>query len=103
MTKNINVQKFAGEFAENKDVAKKMRVEKIMTALSRGSEVVLDFKGVDGATQSFIHALISEPIRKFRNIAFDSLIYKNTNEDIREIISIVYRYMQESLDGNRED
>jgi len=103
MTKIINMSKFTGDFAENKDVAKKLRVEKIMTALSRGSKVVIDFRGINGATQSFIHALISEPIRKFRDIAFDNLVYKNANEDIREIISIVYRYMQESLDADGEN
>ena len=102
MIKNINMKRVVGEFAENKDVAKRLRVGKIIPALSKGNEIVLDFKGVNGATQSFIHALISEPIRKFRNIAFDSLVYKNANEDIREIISIVYRYMQESLDGSSQ-
>jgi hypothetical protein len=73
-----------------------------MPALSKGYEVVVDFGGISGATQSFIHALISDPIREFRNVAFDKLLYRNANADIREIISIVYRYMQESLDGNDE-
>lgn len=102
MRKVINMQKVAGDFAENKDIAKKLRIEKIMPALSKGDEVILDFEGVSGATQSFIHALISDPIRELKNVAFDNLAYKNTNDDIREIISIVYRYMQESLDGSSE-
>lgn len=92
-----------GDFAENKDIAKKLRIETIMPALSKGDEVVLDFDGISGATQSFIHALISEPICELRNVAFDNLVYKNANDDIREIITIVYRYMQESLDGNDGD
>ncbi len=94
--------KVAGEFGENKDIAKKLRIEKIMPALSDGNEVILDFAGVSGATQSFIHALISDPIRELKDITFKNLVYKNANNDIREIISIVYRYMQESLDGNNE-
>ncbi|MDR3298296.1 MAG: STAS-like domain-containing protein [Candidatus Nomurabacteria bacterium] len=92
------MRELIGDFAENKDKAKKIRIEQIMPALSREEEVSLDFNGVDGATQSFIHALISQPIREFGNLAFDNLVYKNANDDIREIISIVYRYMQESLD-----
>ncbi len=96
------MRKVAGDFAENKDIAKKLRIEKIMPALSKGDEVILDFDGVSGATQSFIHALISDPIRALKNVAFDNLAYKNANDDIREIISIVYRYMQESLNGNSE-
>ena len=102
MKKVINMRKLAGDFAENKDIAKKLRIEKIIPALSKGDEVILDFDEVSGATQSFIHALISDPIRKLKNVAFDNLAYKNANDDIREIISIVYRYMQESLDGNSE-
>lgn len=97
MKKIIHMRKLIGDFAENKDVAKKIRVEQIMPALSRGNEVEMDFDGVNGATQSFIHALISDPIREFRDVAFDNLAYKNTDDDIRAVISIVYRYMQESL------
>lgn len=97
------MRKLAGDFAENKDIAKKLRIEKIMPALSKGDEIILDFDGVTGATQSFIHALISDPIRELKDVAFNNLAYKNTNADIREIISIVYRYMQESLDGSKEN
>lgn len=97
------MRKVAGDFAENKDIAKNLRIETIMPALSKGNEVILDFDGVSGATQSFIHALISDPIRELKDVAFDNLAYKNANDDIREIISIVYRYMQESLSGSNED
>lgn len=97
--KIIVINDFVGNFAENKDVAKKLRINTIMPALAKNEEILLDFAGVLGATQSFIHALISDPIRDFREVAFDNLAYKNTNNDIREVISIVYRYMQESLDA----
>jgi hypothetical protein len=100
MKKIIKLKQIAGDFAENKDIAKKIRMEKLIPVLKKGDYVVFDFAGVTGATQSFIHALISDPIRELRNVAFDHLIYKNANKDIQEIISIVYRYMQESLDGD---
>ena len=103
MKKIITMRKMVNDFAENKDIAKKLRIEEIMPALSRGDEVILDFDGVGGATQSFIHALISDPIRKLKDATFDNLMYQNTNNDMREIISIVYRYMQESLDMNRDE
>ena len=92
----IHLQPVVGSFAENKEKAKELRVNKIMPTLAQRKKVTLDFKGVDGATQSFIHALISDPIRKY---AYDKLYYKNINEDVKEIVSTVYRYMQESLDG----
>ena len=103
MKKNIKMRKIVGEFAENKDIAKKLRIEEIMPSLSNGDEVILDFNGISGATQSFIHALISDPIRELKDIAFENLVYKNANDDVREVISIVYRYMRESLAGNEDN
>lgn len=98
MKKTIKLKKIVRNFAENKDLAQKLRTEIILPALQDGEDVIIDFKNVDGATQSFIHALISEPIHKYKAIAFEKLLYKNANEDIQEIISIVYRYLQESFD-----
>ena len=100
MRDRIEILKLAGSFAENKEVAKRIRIKNIIPALTLGDEIELDFTGVSGATQSFMHALISDPIREFREIAFENLYYKNANEDIQKIISIVYRYMQESLSDN---
>jgi hypothetical protein len=89
----------AGEFAENKDIAKSLRIKKIMPALADGNDVIFDFAGVSGATQSFIHALVSEPIREFTDIVFDKLVFENCNKNIRAVLEIVYEYMQEALDG----
>ena len=94
----IELKKLIGEFAENKDIAKKIRVDQIMPALATGKTVVLDFSGVSGTTQSFIHALISEPIRQFRDKALDKIEYKNCSDIVKEIIKTVSEYMQESLD-----
>lgn len=91
-----------GQFAENKEKAREIRIRQILPGLKDGKKITLDFNEVEGATQSFIHALISEAIRRYRGLAYDKLFYKNTNEDIQEIISTVYNYMQESLDGNED-
>ncbi|MEK9145610.1 MAG: STAS-like domain-containing protein [Elusimicrobiota bacterium] len=85
----------AGAFAENKDTARDIRIQEVLPALDREEEVVLDFSRVDAATQSFIHALISEPIRKHGSKAFDRIAFKSCNETIRKIIGIVADYMQE--------
>lgn len=86
-----------GDFAENKEIAKQLREKIILPALSEGEEITIDFEGVDGVTQSFVHALISDVIRQYRETAFDNLFFAGANADVRKIISIVYRYMQESL------
>jgi hypothetical protein len=93
--KQIDILKRAGAFAENKDIAKNIRIEEIMPALSNNEEVILNFKGVDAATQSFIHALISDVIRKHGGEILDKISFKSCNETIRKIINIVVDYMQD--------
>ncbi len=93
----IEMRDLIGEFAENKDIVKDLRVNHLLPALANNRAITFDFKGVKGATQSFIHALVSDAIRKYPDIIFDNVFYRNANEEIQKIITIVYRYMQESL------
>ncbi|NQU83511.1 MAG: STAS-like domain-containing protein [Parcubacteria group bacterium] len=85
-----------GPFAENKDLARDIRLKKIIPALEKNQDIVLDFKKIDAATQSFIHALISDLIRKYGNEILDKIRFKSCSETVREIITIVVNYMQES-------
>ena len=91
----ISIGAKAGAFAENKDTAKEIRVGEILPALKRGEDVVLDFAGVDAATQSFVHALISDVFRRYGAEALDRVAFKSCNETVRKIIGIVADYMQE--------
>lgn len=94
---DIPIRARAGVFAENKDVARDLRVREIMPALERGEEVVLDFAGVDDATQSFIHALISDPMRVHGPEVLDRVSFRSCNDIVRKVIGIVVDYMQEGL------
>lgn len=85
-----------GTFAENKDKAREIRLKKIIPALEGKKEIVLDFEKVEGATQSFIHALISDLIRKYGSEILDKISFKSCNETVKKIITIVIAYMQES-------
>jgi hypothetical protein len=93
----IDVHAVAGDFAEDKDVAKRLRIEQITPGLARGDEVRISFEGVSLATQSFLHALISEAIRKSNGEALDHLIFTGANKSIQNLISIVVEYSQEAL------
>lgn len=93
---HIKLFEAVGSFAENKDVAKDIRLKKIIPALEEKQEVVLDFEGVDSATQSFVHAMISDLIRNYGSAVLDRLSFKSCNETVQKIISIVIEYMQES-------
>lgn len=96
--KIITIRDHAGAFAENKDTARELRLSEIIPSLERGEEVVLDFSGVDATTQSFIHALISDLMRKHGAPVLDRLEFKSCNETVRKIITIVVDYMQEGAD-----
>ena len=95
--KHISIFDNAGAFAENKDVARNIRTQEIIPALTKNEEIILDFDRVDAATQSFVHALISEVLRKYGSDVLDRIAFKSCNETVRKIINIVVDYMQEGL------
>ena len=91
--KTIVICKEAGEFAENKDVARDLREQVVLPALSAGEDVTIDFSGVSGATQSFLHALISQAVRLYGDDVYDRIVFKNCTPTIQQIINIVADYM----------
>lgn len=91
----IKLIPITGSFAENKDLARDIRVKKIIPVLDNEQEITLDFEGIDSATQSFIHALISDLIRNYGIKVLDKIYFKNCNETVKKIINIVVDYMQE--------
>lgn len=93
--KNIKLFEKVGAFAENKDIARDIRVQEIVPYLERNEEVVLDFENINSATQSFIHALISDLMRQYGNNVLDKISFKSCNPTIQKIITIVTDYMQE--------
>jgi len=94
--KKIRLFRVVGSFAENKDLARDIRIKRIVPALENNEKIILDFTGVDSATQSFIHALISEIMRRWGDDVLDNVYFENCNETIQKIINIVVEYMQEA-------
>jgi hypothetical protein len=97
--KTIKVNQSSGSFAENKDIARKIRIKEIMPTLLDNQQITLDFDKVNGVTQSFIHALIAEPIREFPDTFFELVSFRNCADSVRSVVSTVSEYMQESLDN----
>src|SRR3989338_5733073 len=56
-TITVSIKEKAGSFAENKDVARELRIKHIIPALKKNKTVVIDFSDVTGATQSFTNGL----------------------------------------------
>lgn len=96
--KIIEIRAHAGAFAENKDTARELRLNEIIPALEKKEEIVLNFAGVDATTQSFIHALISDLLRKYGSDVLDRIEFKSCNDTVKKIITIVVDYMQEGAD-----
>lgn len=94
--KHIKLFPQVGAFAENKDIAREIRLKKIVPSLEKNRGIILDFKSIDAATQSFIHALISDLIRTYGSKVLDRIQFKSCNKTVQGIISIVVDYMQES-------
>lgn len=92
----IRLLEKVGSFAENKDEAKKIRTETIVPALEKGEDVTLDFAGIDSATQSFIHALISGLMRKYGAEVLDRIFFKNCSQTVSKLIELVTSYMQDA-------
>jgi hypothetical protein len=90
----IKLKPTTGSFAENKDIAKNLRIKKINPALKKGDDVELDFYGIDSTTQSFIHSLISQLIRHYGADVLEKIHFKNCNDTVQKIIEIVTDYMQ---------
>jgi len=103
--KEINIYLRIGEkdFAENKDIGKEIRTNEIMPELGAGHEVVLNFDKIDRASQSFIHSLISDPLRKYGDRMLELVTFKNCNDNVKEMIKIVLSYLQDALENKEGD
>lgn len=93
----IKMLELVGDFGEDKDVAASTREKVIKPALRSGEQVVLDFLGVSLATQSFIHALISDVLRTSGEDVLDQLTFDNCSEVVKGIISTVVQYSLDSI------
>jgi hypothetical protein len=97
--KKIDIFARAGVFAENKDIARDIRLKEIIPALGKKNPIEISFERVNSTTQSFVHALISDVIRKYGSTILDEITFKGCNDNIRQIINIVVEYMQEGTDN----
>jgi|SRR6185369_8646421 hypothetical protein len=100
MTTKIFLTGSSSGFAEDKEAAKELRVDKILPALERGDAVILDFGRVSYATQSYIHALIGEPLRRYQETALAKLEFKNCSPQLKSLVELVVDY---SLGGFAEE
>lgn len=92
MKTSIVLASGANRFAEDKEDARHIRLKQIMPALERGENVVLDFRKVSYATQSYVHALIGEALQKHGESGLELLEFKNCSVALKSVIELVVDY-----------
>jgi len=94
MSQEIEVKINAGikGFAEDKDAAKQLRREIIMPALAEDKKVILDFSGVTASTQSFVHALVGEPLQKIGEDVLEKIEFRSCAPQIKSLVQLVVDY-----------
>lgn len=87
-------------FVEDKNYAKQLRVGELLPALEKNEAVSLDFSQVQSATQSFIHALLGEALKRYQHPLLDRIEFLHCSPQVRTVIEIVVEY---SLGGFEEE
>ena len=99
MNIEIVIESEVNGFAENKDEARAIRLSKVLPAVTAGNDVVLDFRAVRYATQSYVHALIGEVLQKLGNMALEHMEFRNCSPQVKSVVELVVDY---SLGGFAE-
>ncbi len=81
-----------GPVAQDKDLARDLRVRVILPAVQNASRCTIDFSKVELATQSFVHALLSEVFRSQGDPAVDFLEFKGCSDAVRTVVETVAHY-----------
>jgi pyruvate-formate lyase len=78
--------------AEDKDEAGTFRDDVILPALAEGERVEIDFTKVEAATQSYIHVLVADAVRRYGDDIFGMIQFKGAAPGIKSLIATVFEY-----------
>ena len=90
--REIRIPSGISGFVEDKDLARSLRKDEIIPTLDSGDTVVLDFSDVKYATQSFVHALVGEALKRFGDEALQRIEFRNCSQQLRSVIELVVDY-----------
>lgn len=88
----IHIPAISGGFQEDKDLARQIRSDRLIPALEKNNTVELDFSDVTYATQSFIHALIGESLKRYGEDVLGNIEFKNCSSQLQSVIELVVDY-----------
>jgi hypothetical protein len=91
MTTIVKIPSESG-FQEDKEYARDLRTSSVLPALEAGDSVQLDFSNVDYATQSFVHALIGEALKRYGVEILDRIEFHRCSDQLKSVIELVVNY-----------
>lgn len=86
----INIRNYFGHYAENKDLAKKIRDEKLLPALAENKTLTIDFDEIVSAPHSLLNAMLATPIERLGLAAYKKIKIINAAPDIRETLDFIF-------------
>jgi hypothetical protein len=85
----FNIQNYFGKYAEDKDLAAKIRERNLIPAITNGQALLLDFEEVISAPHSFLNAFLASPIRQLGMSAYKRIKVINVAPEIRETLDFI--------------
>ena len=95
----IHIRNYFGQYAEDKDHAKRFRDRHIIPNVESGKKIVFDFADVVAAPHSFLSALFATPITIIGLHAYKKIKIINAEPEIRETIDFIFDENTESQQG----
>lgn len=89
----LNMRNYFGRYAEDKELAIKLRDGKMLSAIEDGMSVTIDFEEVISAPHSLLNALLATPIQRLGLAAYKKIKIINASPEIRETVDFI-------MDGN---
>jgi STAS-like domain of unknown function (DUF4325) len=86
----FNLNNYFGVAVENKDLAKKIRDEKLLPALDENKTLTIDFEDIVFATDSVLNAMLATPIHQLGLSAYKKIKVINVASDIRVMLDFIF-------------
>lgn len=86
----ISVKNYFGRYAEDKDLAKKIRDEKLIPSLAENKTLTIDFEEIVSAPHSLLNAMLATPIERLGLAAYKKIKIINAAPEIRETLDFIF-------------
>jgi len=85
----LSMRNYFGRYAEDKELAIKLRDEKLLPLIAEGRSISIDFEEIISAPHSLLNALLATPIQRLGLAAYKRIKVINARTEIRETIDFI--------------